>query len=66
MDMTKEPKEILKHWRLTNNLSQTQAAKELGYASYVSISYFETGKREIPNYLLVSLKKNTESLQGTK
>ena len=62
--MTKDPKEILKAWRLKNNLSQTQAAKELGYASYVSISYFETGKRAIPNYLLVSLKKNEENLNG--
>ena len=62
--MTKDPKEILKAWRLKNNLSQTQAAKELGYASYVSISYFETGKRAIPNYLLVSLKKNEESTNG--
>ena len=62
--MNKDPKEILKAWRLTNNLSQTQAAKVLGYASYVSISYFETGKRVIPNYLLVSLKKNMEGLNG--
>ena len=62
--MNKDPKEILKAWRLKNNLSQTQAAKELGYASYVSISYFETGKRAIPNYLLVSLKKNEEILNG--
>lgn len=62
--MNRKPSEILKAWRLTNNLSQTQAAKELGYASYVSISYFETGKRAIPNYLLVSLKNNEESLNG--
>ena len=62
--MTKEPKEILKSWRLKNNLSQTQAAKELGYASYVSISYFETGKRAMPNYLLVLLKKNMEVSNG--
>lgn len=64
MKMDQEPKEILKAWRLTNNLSQTQAAKELGYASYVSISYFETGKRVMPNYLLVSLKNKEESLNG--
>ena len=47
---------ILKQWRTDNSLTQTEAAKILGYKSYVSVSYFESGARKIPNRLMKMIK----------
>ena len=39
---------IVKQFRDKYSLTQQQAADRLGYKSWVSVSYWETGKRPIP------------------
>ncbi len=45
----------LKNWRLDNNYSQSQLAKALGVIK-LTVSRWETGKREIPSFLHLALK----------
>lgn len=46
----------MKQWRTDNNLTQAEAAKILGYKSYVSVSYFESGARKITSRLHKTLE----------
>ena len=62
-------KELIKSWRRVNGFGQAEAAKILGYASYQSISYFETGRRKVPNQTKHLIKyqmmaKNLEKQNG--
>ena len=54
--MTKEEKiALVKDWRKANGYTQEDAAEELGYASRVTIGYFEIGQRPIPEYVIKSI-----------
>jgi transcriptional regulator with XRE-family HTH domain len=46
---------LVKEWRKSNGYTQQQAADELGYSSRVTVGYFETGSRRIPDWVLSTI-----------
>lgn len=53
MNITDDEKmALVKEWRKSNGYTQQQAAEKLGYSSRVTVGYFETGARRIPDWVL--------------
>jgi transcriptional regulator with XRE-family HTH domain len=67
MKMTnKEKIELIKNWRKANGYTQERAAEELGYASRVTIGYFEIGQRPIPEYVIKSITQLNKGASNKK
>lgn len=56
----------MKALRLALFMTQQQFAQELGLKSYVSVNYFENGKRRIPAQTIVICGYLEKSLRGSK
>lgn len=48
---------IIRDFRLKNDMTQQELAEKLGYTSYVSVSYWENGKRDVPQTVINLIKE---------